>query len=834
MITELDLSPAQWIWLPSQRCLPNTFVLFRHTFDLPFAPVSGDGWLLADSRYRLFVNGECVQQGPAPNDPRWPQADPVNLKPWLRPGRNVIGVEVCYFGHGDGTWPTGAPGLLFNASVRSVDGGVLVLHSGGEWLSFLDRAHPPGMYKRWFLRALQEQFDARIHPHGWSTPDFVPDGRWLPAMVISDAATTPPAFIKGPECGHDTVNPQDHAAMLGTRTEDPPYRVRARQIPLLDETQLHAGSLRETGRVRWHRNPDDWFENRTPGSLTAERDATVVRTSDETGVTVLPEPGEGVFLTYELPEHMAGWPVLKVDAPAGTIIEIMIQEGHDPVNGPAWLDTYFYHWSRLICREGANDFQAFDYECGKWIQVHIRNASGRVRVEWAGFRRRLYAFPFLPVIQSDEPGLQRLFEASVNTLRNSYQDALQDGGGRERQQYSGDAGHQLRLGRLFFGDDRLSERFVNTFSQGMTVDGYFLDTWPAYDRLVRLAQRQLNMTIWGPILDHGIQFVLDCHQHYQDSARLADLDEVYPRLLRYARYLEKSRGADGLLPVVDLGVPFVWLDHEAYLCQRHKQCAYNLYAAAALQHALAELAEARQDSASADWLRSFACGLLQNAIATFWCPERKLFVANRPWEKEEGRTRLCDRSLSIAVIFDQCPEDPSNVVKALAECPPELGISHPVGAIWRYQALAKAGRMDVVLGDFRSRWATMPSIGTNNTLAETWHVKPDARDEWSHCPQAPLILLAEGIIGLRPIAPGFKRSRIRPQLGDLESLDVTMHPAGKEIRFSARRTTGGHHIRVHADPALNLEIETGTGEVVPADGREVFIPDRLPVATQNH
>ena len=77
MNTELDLSPARWIWLPSQRCLPNTFVLFRHTFDLSSAPVSAEGWLLADSRYRLFVNGECVQQGPAPNDPRWPQADPV-------------------------------------------------------------------------------------------------------------------------------------------------------------------------------------------------------------------------------------------------------------------------------------------------------------------------------------------------------------------------------------------------------------------------------------------------------------------------------------------------------------------------------------------------------------------------------------------------------------------------------------------------------------------------------------------------------------------------------------------------------------------------------------
>jgi hypothetical protein len=126
----------------------------------------------------------------------------------------------------------------------------------------------------------------------------------------------------------------------------------------------------------------------------------------------------------------------------------------------------------------------------------------------------------------------------------------------------------------------------------------------------------------------------------------------------------------------------------------------------------------------------------------------------------------------------------------------------------------------------------MPSIGPNNTLTENWHAKPDARDQWSHCPQAPLIVLAEGIIGLSPTAPGFQRSRISPQLGDLESLDVTMHPAGKEIRFSARRTSGGHHIRVHADPALNLEIETGARGLVPADGSEVFIPDRLSASMQ--
>jgi hypothetical protein len=39
----VSLHPARWIWLPSQRTLPNTFVLFRKEIDLdsPPAPRAG-------------------------------------------------------------------------------------------------------------------------------------------------------------------------------------------------------------------------------------------------------------------------------------------------------------------------------------------------------------------------------------------------------------------------------------------------------------------------------------------------------------------------------------------------------------------------------------------------------------------------------------------------------------------------------------------------------------------------------------------------------------------------------------------------------------------------
>ncbi len=162
----VTLQPAQWIWLPSERTLPNTFVLFRKEFTLPAQPVRATGWLTADSRYRLTVNGQRVQWGPAPCDPRQLDVDPLDITALLRPGKNVVAVEVLYYGIGEGTWAAGKPGLLFHAVIETPPGDPLRIVSDSSWQCTVDRAHPPAQPKRWFLRALQEEFDARQHPSG--------------------------------------------------------------------------------------------------------------------------------------------------------------------------------------------------------------------------------------------------------------------------------------------------------------------------------------------------------------------------------------------------------------------------------------------------------------------------------------------------------------------------------------------------------------------------------------------------------------------------------------------------------------------------------------------
>ena len=199
-----DLSPARWIWFPSGRTLPNTFIFFRRQLHLTAKPRRATGWICADSRYRLEVNGRRVQWGPPPCDPRWAEADPMDLTDFLQPGENVFGATVLFYGAGDGTWPLGKPGFLFWLEIEQADGRVDKIVSDAAWQALLCRAWPPGHPKRWYLRALQEEFDARLYPkfHGseavfvflcvpggvspWKTrPGFSKASKWRPTLFHS-------------------------------------------------------------------------------------------------------------------------------------------------------------------------------------------------------------------------------------------------------------------------------------------------------------------------------------------------------------------------------------------------------------------------------------------------------------------------------------------------------------------------------------------------------------------------------------------------------------------------------------------------------------------------
>jgi alpha-L-rhamnosidase len=279
---------------------------------------------------------------------------------------------------------------------------------------------------------------------------------------------------------------------------------------------------------------------------------------------------------------------------------------------------------------------------------------------------------------------------------------------------------------------------------------------------------------------------------YQYTADKNSLNEVYPRLKQFFNYLQNLKGTDGLLPVENLGVPYVWIDHDAYKQQKHKQCAFNLYVAAALEHAFAPLCRIFGDNALAAQAIAEGQAFLKKTKAKYWSNREGVFVNNLPWIKEEGETRLCDRSLATAVIHNQVTDNQQvKLVDVLATMPKNMGQSYPANAIWRFWALAKGGRMDVILKEFTTRWHDMPSVQLNNTLAEIWNHTPDNSSEWSHAPLSPLFILYMDIAGIKPTKAGYAEVEIAPQLADLQHISLTNYTVQGAIKVDFEQTKTG-------------------------------------------
>ena len=140
---------AQWIAssnLPDP-VLPNLWQAYRKTIELDAVPEKAIARIATDSKYWLYVNGENVvfegglKRGPTPFDTYY---DVVDLKPFLKKGRNTIAVLTWFFGkQGFSHVNSGVPGFLFDATTNGESG--LYLISDSSWKAALYTAVPEGI-----------------------------------------------------------------------------------------------------------------------------------------------------------------------------------------------------------------------------------------------------------------------------------------------------------------------------------------------------------------------------------------------------------------------------------------------------------------------------------------------------------------------------------------------------------------------------------------------------------------------------------------------------------------------------------------------------------------
>ena len=165
------------IWAASAPAGTQAYVAFRKSFELktrPEQPARLD--LFADSRYMLWVNGEQILRGPCRFNPKRPEFDSLDIKPFLRTGKNILTVLVHHYPAINGRIMRHATGL---AARFEVDGKE-ILRTDTSWRCSKNTEYRPSP-DAW--SSIPDVLDGRLCPFDWTTPAF-DEATWEPAVAV--------------------------------------------------------------------------------------------------------------------------------------------------------------------------------------------------------------------------------------------------------------------------------------------------------------------------------------------------------------------------------------------------------------------------------------------------------------------------------------------------------------------------------------------------------------------------------------------------------------------------------------------------------------------------
>lgn len=163
---------ANWVWDAGEATPHNFYLYLRKEVELPTAAVTANVRVTADSRYILYVNGTMVGRGPVKSDRRWLYYDEWDIKPLLKPGKNVIAALAHHYGEWTFSYMLGRGGFILEGDIETKGGKHVAVVTDKTWKVKAGDAWFRGLQRMSIQQGFPEVYDARKEPAGWKGADF--------------------------------------------------------------------------------------------------------------------------------------------------------------------------------------------------------------------------------------------------------------------------------------------------------------------------------------------------------------------------------------------------------------------------------------------------------------------------------------------------------------------------------------------------------------------------------------------------------------------------------------------------------------------------------------
>jgi len=721
---------AHWIWTKKNYGLDVQTGLFRRTFSTNLKSLTFH--LSADTRYRVWWNGELLGRGPWTGDMAHWSYETYTVAP--RKGKNCLAVEVLYQGQYEQIkFINYRPAMLCWSADAATNA---LVASGDQWkcLESKFRAATPVTSEEVFaglnytaLGAL-ETADGRLACAGWQQPNFS-DTKWKKP-------------VKLPMATHfrDQAGVQENSWELVD-----PAMPQLTRTPMPWKSVLRAGTLKRTASDHIIDGPAETALLPMP-KFDAKKN--LVNWSAKDSQYIIIDAGVMTTAFFELDlEGDAGATVTIRYAEALSTGKIEKQRRDEKGTGTVqgYFDTY-------TLRKGKQTYEPFHWRAFRFLRIEV---TGSVKVRGLRLYQCTYPGKVVAKFDAGDKTLDKIWEVSWRTVQCDAHETHDDCPYYEQLPYIQDTRLHGPIGMMFTGDRRLLERSIRAYSWTLRKDGMIITRHPA-----RVPQIITSFSlIW-------IQFVED---YYQMTGDKAFVEEMWPAIEGILSWFKEREDAKTIfkLPMpywnfLDWSLPGETTEAltggaappklpAEFKCNAGNYAGLAMFYVGSLKAAAALAPVAGRD------VKPYAtryAKLKASIRAKLWDPKQALMRDN-PTRKE----LIATQQTVLAILADVLTPQESQKAFTQILARKDLCQATTPFAYYVYRAASKLGRYDEAWKDKFNLWTDMLALG-----ATTWFENPVPSRSDCHAWSSWIVRdYFTEILGIQILEPGYKKVLIRPR-----------------------------------------------------------------------
>lgn len=744
---------AQWIWEKEER--KNSYVGAYKKLTLSSAPKKISISLFADTHYKLYVNGQFVNAGPAPFAKPVIMADTYDITSLLKKGSNDIFILSHFVGVTVKYNRVDKPGIIATVNGSCSDKTKLEVTTGPDWKIFPITAWNENTPKKnWAIGFIEDVYlDSPSYPvlEAYAIEDY---GNCDNKPTASQIAK----FAKKPRCYKiDNLTVRDRIVPYLTWTKEQPLALKEifRDNP---EVYLLADSIRLDNEYVEPENDNAKYHMVKNGTVELQR-----------------RKGEkGFIVLYDMMRMTAGDISIEIESSSKCIVDV--QHTESIRNGRQYgsrIGSVYY--TRLHLKKGLNRFRVYNF-CGfRYIGLITKDFEGSLNIKKVITHECHGDVPFADTICSGDTKIDNIYDISRRSIILNGQANTYDCNSREQGTYWGDSLWIVDCVGHMSGDFSYMKHLCVAITDEVELNGtiaaslYGLSNALFDYSLVPmdLLNRYYDYTEDKETVVEQIaacENVIDQFRNFKDESGFVVLANIQ-KDERYER---------GLLFLDHPGT--TWHPRQTVAIDRDDYNAgINLFYLKALQ-CMEELYKKLKIKKS---LNQEINELKKNIFNFFYDKEKGLIKdACNPKKKEFAYSQITNCLAVMTGVLTG--ESAKFAIKQIVDIERNTWISQgtPYSYFFICEALAKLGMVEEGIETIKKYW--MPMIERGATT--TWEAfGGENHDSLNHAWSAPLpYLIYKGVVGLEQEGTGYKKLTFKPCLAAFDNFAYEFSiPQGK-------------------------------------------------------